>query len=53
MAEEKIAAAERSAVEELRARAAEAATSAAKELIRQNHTVQADKSLVDQAIAGM
>jgi len=53
MAEEKIAAAERSAVEELRARAAEAAASAAKGLIRKNHTAQADKSLVDQAIAGM
>ena len=53
MAEEKIAAAERSAVEELRARAAEAATAAAQGLIRQNHTAQADKALVDQAIAGM
>ena len=53
MAEEKIAAAERSAIDELRARAADAATTAARGLIRQNHSAQADKALVDQAIAGM
>jgi len=53
MAEEKIAAAERNAIEELRARAAEAASIAARGLIRRNHTAQADKTLVDQAISGL
>lgn len=50
IAEEKIAAAERAAVEELRVRAANAATMAARDLIGANHSVDADKALVDQAI---
>ncbi len=52
-AEEKIAAAERNAVSDLRARAAEAATAAARGLIVANHDAAADKVLVDQAIAGI
>ena len=51
MAEEKISAAELSAVTELRAMAADAATVAARGLIRQNHSAQADTVLVNQAIA--
>ena len=53
MAEDKIAAAERAAVNELRTRAAEASTAAARGLIRDKHTAAADKSLVDEAIAGL
>jgi F-type H+-transporting ATPase subunit b len=53
MAEEKIAAAERTAIAELRTKAAAAAATAARGLIAQNHTAQADKTLVDQAIAGI
>jgi len=53
MAEEKIAAAERAAVEELRAKAADAAAAAARELIAQKHDAAADKALVDQAISGI
>jgi F-type H+-transporting ATPase subunit b len=53
MAEEKIAAAERSAVAELRAKAAEAAAVAARGLIAQNHGAEADKPLVDQAIGSI
>ena len=53
MAEDKIAAAERGAIADLRARAANAATSAARELIAVNHTASADKALVDQVIAGI
>ncbi len=53
MAEDKIAAAERSAVDELRARAAATATAAARKLIAQQHGADADKALVDQAIAGI
>ncbi len=53
MAEDKIAAAERGAVAELRAKAAEAATSAARGLIAANHDAKADKALVDGAIAGL
>lgn len=52
-AEEKIAAAERNAVAELRAKAAEAATQAARGLIAEAHDAKADKALVDQAIAGI
>ena len=52
-AEEKIAAAERNAVAELRARTAEAAAQAARGLIAKNHNASADKALVDQAIAGI
>lgn len=53
MAEDKIAAAERGAIDELRAKAAQAATTAARGIIKQNHGAQADKALVDQAIAGI
>ena len=53
MASEKIAAAELSAVNDLRAKAAQAAAAAAGVLIRSGHDAAADKSLVDQAIAGI
>lgn len=53
MAEDKIAAAERSAIAEVRARAAEAATSAAARLIAERHDAGADKALVDSTIAGL
>lgn len=53
MASDKIAAAERAAVDDLRAKAAEAATAAARQLIAQNHSAGADKTLVDGAIAGL
>jgi F-type H+-transporting ATPase subunit b len=53
MAEDKIAAAERGAVAELRAKAAEAAATAARGLIAQNHGAAADKVLVDQAIGSL
>ena len=53
MAEDKIGAAERGAVAELRAKAAEAATAAARGLIAANHNAKADKSLVDEAIDGL
>lgn len=50
MAEDKIAAAERAAIADLRARAADAATAAAAVLIRENHGASADSAMVDQAI---
>jgi F-type H+-transporting ATPase subunit b len=50
MAEDKIAAAERAAIAELRARAASAATAAAATLIAQVHDAKADKALVDDTI---
>lgn len=53
MAEDKIAAAERGAVAELRIKAAEAATAAARGLIAANHNAKADKALVDEAIGGL
>lgn len=53
MAQDKIAAAERAAVDDLRAKAADAATTAAAALIAQNHGAKADKGLVDSAIAGL
>jgi F-type H+-transporting ATPase subunit b len=53
MAQDKIAATERAAVADLRARAANAAATAAKGLIAANHTPAADKALVDQAIGGL
>ena len=52
-AEEKIAAAERNAVADLRAKAAQAAAIAARGLIAEAHDAKADKALVDQAIAGI
>lgn len=53
MAEEKIAAAERSATDQIRARAAGAAAAAAATLIEQDLDSSADKALVDQTITGL
>jgi F-type H+-transporting ATPase subunit b len=53
MATDKIEAAERSAVSELRAMAADAAASAARGLISAHHGADADKALVDSAIAAI
>ena len=52
-AEDKIAAAERNAVAELRAQAAAAAAAAARQLIASGHDAEADKGLVDEAIAAI
>lgn len=51
MAEEKIAAAERSAIADVRARAASLAASAAGLLIADGHDAKADKPLIDATIA--
>lgn len=51
VSEAKIAAAEHAAIAELRAKAAEAATKAAQGLIREKHTADADKALVDEVIS--
>ncbi len=53
MAEDKIGAAERSAIADIRARAAKAATSAAEALIRARHDGEADKALVDETITAL
>jgi F-type H+-transporting ATPase subunit b len=53
MAEDKIAAAERSAIAEVRAKAANAAAAAAAALIAQQHDAEADRAMVDQTIAGL
>ncbi|MEG3179186.1 F0F1 ATP synthase subunit B family protein [Sphingomonas sp. LT1P40] len=53
MAEDKIAAAERSALEAVRAQAADAAAKAAASIIAQKHDAGADKALVDRTIAGL
>lgn len=53
MAEDKIAAAERSAVAQVRTRAAQAATAAAAALIAEHHDAAADKNLVDSTIKGI
>jgi F-type H+-transporting ATPase subunit b len=53
MAAAKISAAERAAVEDLRSRAADAAARAAQGLIRANHSVAADKTLVNEAISSI
>lgn len=53
MAEDKIAAAERQAIAEVRAKAAEAASAAAARLIAERHDANADKALVDRTIAGL
>jgi F-type H+-transporting ATPase subunit b len=53
MAEDKIAAAERTAIADLRAKAAEVAAVAARDLIAQNHGPAADKALVDEAIGAI
>jgi F-type H+-transporting ATPase subunit b len=51
MAEDRIGAAERAAVADVRARAATAATAAAETLIREAHDAGADKAMVDKSIA--
>ena len=53
MAEDKIAAAERAALIEVRARAADAATRAAAAIIAERHGAEADKPLIDRTIAGL
>jgi len=53
MAEDKIAAAERAALADVRATAADAASRAATTLIAQRHGADADKALVDRTIAGL
>lgn len=53
MAEDKIAAAERAAVADIRAKAADAAAQAAATIIADKHGAVADKALVDRTIAGL
>ena len=53
MAEDKIAAEERAAVQQLRATAADAAAKAAARIIAERHDGTSDKALIDQAIAGI
>jgi len=53
MAEDKIAAAERTAIADVRTKAAEAAARAAASLIAETHGASADKPLVDKTIAGL
>ena len=53
LAEAKIAAAERAAVDELRAKAAGAAAAAAGQLIAEQHSAEADRKLAVQFIAGL
>ena len=53
MAEDRIAAAERTAIAEVRARAADAAARAAGLLIAEHHDAEADRAMTDRAIAGI
>lgn len=53
MAQDKIGAAERTAVSELRAKAARAAAEAAHGLIRSNYSADADRGLVDRSIGAI
>lgn len=53
MAEDKIAAAERAALQTIRTKAAEAATQAAATIIAEKHGAADDKALVDKTIAGL
>ena len=53
MAQDKIAAAEREAVEELRAKAASAAAAASRALIAEQHGADADSKLADEIISGL
>lgn len=53
MAEDKIAAAERGAIAEVRAKAADAAAEAARTIIAQRHGADADRALIDRTIAGL
>ena len=53
MAEDKIAAAEREAVQDVRNRAVAAATGASRKLIAEKHDAEADRALADKVIAGI
>ena len=53
MAEDKIGAAERLAISEVRAKAADAAARAAAAIIAEKHDANADKAVVDRTIAGL
>lgn len=53
MAQDKIAAAERAAVDEVKARAADAATGASRSLIASKHDAASDSALVDETIASI
>ncbi|TVV75500.1 F0F1 ATP synthase subunit B [Sphingomonas solaris] len=53
MAEDKIGAAERAAIADVRATAARAAATAAASIIGSRHDASADRALVDQTIAGL
>ncbi len=53
MAQDKIGAAERTAIADLRSKAARAAADAAQGLIRSNYSAQADRSLVDRSIGAI
>ena len=53
MAEDKIGAAERAAIADVRATAARAAAAAAATIIGSHHGADADRTLVDQTIAGL
>ena len=53
MAEDKIAAAERAAIAEVRARAADAAAKAAGILIAEHYDAAADRMMVDRSISGL
>lgn len=53
MAEDKIAAAEREAIEDVRTRAANAAAAASRRLIAENYGAEADRALADRVIAGI
>ena len=53
MAQDKIAAAERAAIQEVRAKTAAAAAGAAAALIGERHGADADRALVDRTIAGL
>ncbi len=53
MAEDKIAAAERSAIAEVRAKAASAAAAAAAGIIAQRHDAGSDRALINRTIAGL
>jgi len=53
LAQDKIAAAERAVIDELRAKAASAATAAARGLIADKHSEEADRTLVDKTIASI
>jgi F-type H+-transporting ATPase subunit b len=53
MAEDKIAAAERAAIDQVRARAADAAAAAAARIIEQDLDAGGDKAMVDETITGL